>query len=1036
MSHPAWLTAKFIECVLKDANNDNSISVIQISVTNATNKGDNYSSELYRVNFDVTRDGIAGKGSVIVKANYSTEGVHKDLIEDTKVFDNEIQMMTKTLREMESVLQDGTKFGGRCYYSQVKNPAMLIIEDLTPLGFKLADRQAGLDLPHCKLALQRLAKFHASSVLVCEKDPQVRKDHRRGMFSAEFPPAVLTFFISGMRSLAKTADSWPELSEDCKKKLKKIADAAYSKACEIGKLREDEFNVINHGDFWVNNMMFKYDKGNITDHIFVDFQMCHYGTPAFDLLYFLNTSVSEEVLMDHKDHLIEEYHKTLFETMRKIGCKTCAPTLEYITTILAEKEFIGFLFSCTAFPIMIVDKSDVQGLEEMLEGDQTDFNAKANEMSHPAWLTAKFIECVLKDADNDNSISVTQISVTNAINKGDNYSSELYRVNYDVTQDGIAGKGSVIVKASYSTEGVHKDLIEETKIFDNEIQMMTKTLREMESVLQDGTKFGGRCYYSQVKNPAMLIIEDLTPLGFKLADRQAGLDLPHCKLALQRLAKFHASSVLVCEKDPQVRKDHRRGMFSAEYRPAVETFYISGMRSQAKTADSWSELSEDCRKKLKKIADSTYSKACEIGKLREDEFNVINHGDFWVNNMMFKYDKGNITDHIFVDFQMCHYGTPAFDLLYFLNSSIPEELLMHHKDYLIGEYHKTLFETMRKIECKTSAPTLEYITKILAEKEFVGFLFTCTSLPTMIIDKSNAQDLEEMLESDQADFNAKAELEWLTEEFIQNALRNAKKDNSILVTNMVVKNATDKGDNYTSEMYRVYFDLTCKDGKKKCSVIVKTTHRNQGKHTELVSSKSFADLFGIEMTMMTSTLREMESVLKDTKLGGLCYFTRSKDPKVLMIEDLAPLGFKMANRHTGLDFNHCTLALQGLAKFHASSVLIIEKNPELKEIYSKGMFEMEFPEDMSNFFVSGMKYLVKAAASWPELRKDCRKKIEKIVDVAYDKAANARKLDEKEFNVINHGDFWVNNMMFKYNDKGDAVDHIFVSFINNYKFII
>ncbi|KAH0552122.1 hypothetical protein KQX54_005963 [Cotesia glomerata] len=270
-----------------------------------------------------------------------------------------------------------------------------------------------------------------------------------------------------------------------------------------------------------------------------------------------------------------------------------------------------------------------------------------------------------------------------------------------------------------------------------------------------------------------------------------------------------------------------------------------------------------------------------------------------------------------------------------------------------------------------------------------------------------------------------SELEWLTEEFVQNALRNAKKDNSILVTNMVVKNATDKGDNYTSEMYRVYFDLTCKDGKKKCSVIVKTTHRNQGKHTELIES---ADLFGIEMTMMTSTLREMESVLKDTKLGGLCYFTRPKDPKVLMIEDLAPLGFKMANRQTGLDFNHCTLALQGLAKFHASSVLIIEKNPELKEIYSKGMFEMEFPEDMSNFFVSGMKYLVKAAASWPELREDCRKKIEKIANVAYDKAANARKLDEKEFNVINHGDFWVNNMMFKYNDKGDAVDHIFVDF--------
>ncbi|XP_074109059.1 uncharacterized protein LOC141533866 [Cotesia typhae] len=207
---------------------------------------------------------------------YFSQGVNVKLsflplerkIEDTKIFDNEILMMTKTLREMESVLQDGTKFGGQCYYSQVKNPAMLIIEDLTPLGFRLADRQARLDLSHCKLTLQRLAKFHASSVLVCEKDPQVRINHRRGMFSAEFPPAVLTFFISGMRSLAKAADSWPELSEDCKRKLKKIADSAYSIACEIGKLREDEFNVINYGDFWVNNMMFKYDKGNVTDHIF------------------------------------------------------------------------------------------------------------------------------------------------------------------------------------------------------------------------------------------------------------------------------------------------------------------------------------------------------------------------------------------------------------------------------------------------------------------------------------------------------------------------------------------------------------------------------------------------------------------------------------------------------------------------------------------------------------------------------------------------------------------------------------------------
>lgn len=78
-------------------------------------------------------------------------------------------MMMDTLKKMNNLLGPTHPVSGRVFYIQKEHPEFLVMEDLVPLGFRMADRQAGLDLSHCLLAMRGLARFHASSVAICEK---------------------------------------------------------------------------------------------------------------------------------------------------------------------------------------------------------------------------------------------------------------------------------------------------------------------------------------------------------------------------------------------------------------------------------------------------------------------------------------------------------------------------------------------------------------------------------------------------------------------------------------------------------------------------------------------------------------------------------------------------------------------------------------------------------------------------------------------------------------------------------------------------
>ena len=57
----------------------------------------------------------------------------------------------------------------RCFYATAEPIQILVFEDLKALGYEMADRQNGIDEEHCNLVMNKLGKFHASSMLLFQQ---------------------------------------------------------------------------------------------------------------------------------------------------------------------------------------------------------------------------------------------------------------------------------------------------------------------------------------------------------------------------------------------------------------------------------------------------------------------------------------------------------------------------------------------------------------------------------------------------------------------------------------------------------------------------------------------------------------------------------------------------------------------------------------------------------------------------------------------------------------------------------------------------
>ncbi|XP_043283581.1 uncharacterized protein [Venturia canescens] len=371
-----WLIPGLVQNILRKSENDGSITVHNITSKRATADGDNYLSDISRVHVEFQRGQpdheIKEKKTLIFKVSLNKDTPACDVGDAYQVFETESEMMENTLVRMNEILNENNyRLSARAFHTQIGDPSFLVLQDLVAEGFRMGDRKVGLDLDHALIVVRGLAKFHASSIALHEKNSKSTQRYKRGIYNNESPEQVRFFIAEAFRGLSAEAKNWPELDPSYSEKLLKLSEVCFEKGIKCSEYRENDFNVLNHGDAWMNNLMFKYDsEGKVVNQIFLDFQLCMWTSPAYDLYYSLCSHSNDETYINHFDTLVAEYSKMLTSTMLKIKCKRKPPSLDSIRQCMKEREFLAVLDSIVCIPFTLVDESEVVSLSDLVKTDR------------------------------------------------------------------------------------------------------------------------------------------------------------------------------------------------------------------------------------------------------------------------------------------------------------------------------------------------------------------------------------------------------------------------------------------------------------------------------------------------------------------------------------------------------------------------------------------------------------------------------------------------------------------------------------------
>lgn len=331
----------------------------------------------------------------------------------------------------------------------------------------------------------------------------------------------------------------------------------------------------------------------------------------------------------------------------------------------------------------------------------------------PQWLDKSYLQSVL-NSKYGQDVEVSNFAVKVATKKGDNYTSEMFRIVVTL----VTGEKHHLILKKTHTDKDKSSVVDVYGYFEKEIKFYTKYLPKINEILRYVDEYEEITPELIFCDPEteVIILDDLSNKGYAPGDRANRLCRESGKCVIRKLAKYHAATLVLNKR-----------LNGALEEPTFETFSIDGPYKEYMTnhpyavleaVTSWGDEFAHLIPKLEKIA-KKYRELAHEATVSKRGLNVLVHGDIWYTNVLVKKHECIVEDIRLIDFQLNCWASLAVDILYFVFRSLNEEDYETGFDYLIEIYHENLARVLEKIQY-FKVPTLKDIKREIHDQFFHG----------------------------------------------------------------------------------------------------------------------------------------------------------------------------------------------------------------------------------------------------------------------------------------------------------------------------